>query len=127
MGDSSALCLRKEGKVGNFLKYFPESKAEFSKFREQLHVFTNTLFSNYISCYIKKEKPLIEFHEQYRTHMFNIHNKYLTELRDSKLYVTKSVVISHVNNLHPSLLMYSLNHQLRQRHNDHIFVDLSVY
>ena len=120
------LCLRKEGKVGDFLKYYPENKAEFSRFREQLHLFTNTIFSNYISCYIKKERPLIEFPEQYRTHMFNIHNKYLTELRDSKLYVTKSVVISHVNNLHPSLLMYSLNHQLRQRHNDHIFVDLSV-
>ena len=120
------LCLRKEGKVGDFLKYYPENKAEFSRFREQLHLFTNTIFSNYISCYIKKERPLIEFPEQYRTHMFNIHNKYLTELRESKQYVTKSVVINHINNLHPSLLMYCLNHQLRQRHNDHIFVDLSV-
>jgi len=120
------LCLRKEGKVGNFLKYFPENKAEFSKFREQLHVFTNTLFSNYISCYIKKEKPLIEFHEQYRTHMFNIHNKYLTELKESQKFVTKTVVINHVNNIHPSLLMYCLNLQMRQLSDVPIVVDLSV-
>ena len=120
------LCLRKEGHVGNFLKYFPENKAEFSKFREQLHVFTNTLFSNYISCYIKKEKPLIEFHEQYRTHMFNIHNKYLTELKESHKFVTKTVVINHVNNIHPSLLMYCLNLQMRQLSDVPIIVDLSV-
>ena len=55
------LSLRKEGKVSDFLKFYPENKKEFSTFRDQIHLFTNTLFSNYISCYIKKEKPLIEF------------------------------------------------------------------
>ena len=107
------LCLRKEGRVGEFLNFYPENKAAFSSFREKLHLFTNVLFSNYISCYIKKERPLIEFSEQYRTHMFNIHNKYLTQLKEAKQYVTKSVVIDHINNLHPSLLMHCLNFQMK--------------
>jgi hypothetical protein len=119
------LCLRKEGKVGEFLKYYPENKREFSSFRDQVHLFTDTLFSNYVSCYIKKQKPLIEFSEQYRTHMFNIHLKYINELREKKHFVTNTVVINYVNNLHPSLLMYCLNHQMRKRNVDTVVADSS--
>ena len=117
------LCLRKEGKVSDFLKYYPENKNEFSIFRDQIHLFTNTLYSNYVSCYIKKEKPLIEFSEQYRTHMFNIHKHYLDELKDKKMYVTNTVVIKYVNNIHPSLLMFCLNFQMRKRNVDFIKAD----
>jgi hypothetical protein len=120
------LCLRKEGKVADFLKFYPENKKEFSTFRDQIHLFTNTLFSNYISCYIKKEKPLLEFSEQYRTHMFNIHKTYTDELREKKLFVNNTVVIKYVNNLHPSLLMYCLNFQMRKRNVDTIAADANI-
>lgn len=112
------LCLRKEGKVGEFLQFYPENKKEFSTFRDAVHLFTDTLFTNYISCYIKKERPLKEFSDQYRTHMFNIHQKYINELREKKQFVTNTVVINYVNNIHPSLLMYCLNFQLRKRNTD---------
>ena len=103
------LSLRKEGRVKDFLQFYPENKKEFSSFRDQLHLFTDTLYLNYVSCYIKKSKPLIEFSQQYRTHMFNIHKIYTDELREKKLFVNNTVVIKYVNNLHPSLLMYCLN------------------
>ena len=118
--------MRKEGKVSDFLKFYPENKKEFSTFRDQIHLFTNTLFSNYISCYIKKEKPLLEFFEQYRTHMFNIHKIYTDELREKKLFVNNTVVIKYVNNLHPSLLMYCLNFQMRKRNVDTIAADANI-
>ena len=117
------LCLRKEGKVSDFLKYYPENKKEFSTFRDQIHLFTNTLYSNYVSCYIKKEKPLMEFSEQYRTHMFNIHKHYLDDLKEKKMYVTNTVVIKYVNNIHPSLMMFCLNFQMRKRNVDFIKAD----
>jgi hypothetical protein len=120
------LCLRKEGRVSDFLKFYPENKKDFTSFRDQLHLYTNTLFSNYISCYIKKEKPLIEFSEQYRTHMFNIHQLYMNELREKHLFVTNNVVQKYVNELHPSLLMYCLNFQMRKRNVDTIVADNSV-
>jgi hypothetical protein len=116
------LCLRKEGKVKEFLKFYPENKKDFSIFRDQIHLFTNTLVSNYISCYIKKEKPLIEFSEQYRTHMFQLHQKYINELREKKMFITSTIVCNYVNNLHPSLLMFSLNFQMRKRNIDFISV-----
>jgi hypothetical protein len=117
------LCLRKDGKVKDFLKFYPENKAEFSTFRDQVHLFTNTLYSNYVSCYIKKEKPLIEFSEQFRTHMFNIHQLYMNELREKKLFVNTTFVQKYVNELHPSLLMYCLNFQMRKRNVDTIVAD----
>jgi hypothetical protein len=117
------LCLRKEGKVSDFLRFYPENKKSFSGFRDQVHLFTNTLFSNYVSCYIKKERPLMEFTEQYRTHMFTLHQLYMNELREKKHYVTNHVVQTYVNNLHPSLLMYCLNYQMRKRYSDNIVAE----
>ena len=120
------LSLRKEGKVADFLKFYPENKKEFSAFRDQVHLFTSTLFANYVSCYIKKEKPLKEFSDQYRTHMFNIHKIYMDEMREKKLFITNTTVINYVNNLHPSLLMYCLNFQMRKRNVDTIVADNNI-
>jgi hypothetical protein len=120
------LSLRKEGRVGEFLKFYPESKKEFSGFRDQVHLFTDTLFSNYVSCYIKKERPLKEFSDQYRTHMFNLHQKFINELREKKHFVTNTVVQKYVNELHPSLLMYCLNFQMRKRIVDTIVAESNI-
>ena len=108
------LTLRKDGKIPEFIKFYPETKPELSKFRDQIHMFTNTLHQNYVSCYVKKEKPLKEFPEQYRTHMFKLHEHYLAHLRETKGAVTNTVVINYVNNLAPSLLMFCLNHNFRK-------------
>jgi len=107
------LTLRKEGKVNQFLKLFPENKREFSLYRDQIHLFTNTLFYNYISCYMKKEKQLKEFSQQYKTHMYHIHEKYKNELKPENKFVTNKVVIDYVNSLQPSLLMHSLNYNFQ--------------
>jgi hypothetical protein len=112
------LCLRKEGKVKNYLKYYPENKYDFSTYREQIHLFTNNLYNNYISCYIKKEKPLIEFNEEYRTHMFNIHQFYINELREKHMFITNKIVQNYVNKLHPSLLMHTLNYHMHKKNMD---------
>jgi len=119
------LCLRKEGRVKDFLAFYPENKIEFSTFRDQVHLFTNTLYDNYVSCFIKKEKPLIEFSQQYRTHMFNIHKFYMNELRAKKQFINSTTVQRYVNDLHPSLLMYCLNFQMRKRNIDTIICENS--
>ena len=106
------LCLRKDGKVGEYLSFYPEHKSQFSTFRDQVHDFTGTLYKNYISCYIKKERPLKEFSDQFRTHMYMLHQLYLNELKNKKEHISSKVVIKYVNEIHPSLLMYCLNYSI---------------
>ena len=118
------LTLRHSGKLSEFLKFYPETKDEMSKFRDQVHMFTNTLHKNYISCYVKKEKPLKEFSDQYRTHMFKLHQIFINELRQKNQIVTNTIVIRYVNDLHPSLLMYCLNYNMRKRLVDTIKADV---
>ena len=108
------LCLRHTGKIQQFLKYYPETKKEMSKFRDQVHTFTENLHKNYIDCYVKKIQPLIYYSLQYRTHMFKLHEHFINNLRQNRLYITNTEVIKYVNNLHPSLLMYCLNYNMRK-------------
>jgi hypothetical protein len=117
------LSLRKNGAVGDFLKYYPEYKKEFAFFRKGLHDFTYALYNNYVSCYIKKEKPLIEFPENFRTHMFHIHKRYIEELKPKNMFITNSEVIRYVNEMPTTLQMYSLNFSMRKRRNDFIEVE----
>jgi len=99
------LTLRHSGKLPEYLKFYPEAKSDFSAYRDKVHMFTETLHKNYISCYVKKQKPLNEFGQQYKTNMFKIHEIYLNELREKGLHVTNTVVINYVNKIHPRLLM----------------------
>lgn len=117
------LSLRQEGKVAEYLKYYPEHKKEFSFFREQLHKYTIALYQNYIECYIKKQKPLGEYGEKYRTHMYNIHQIYVNQLKAQGNHITNSVVIDYVNKVHPSLQMYALNYDMRKRQVDILQVE----
>ena len=106
------LSLRKVDQVKTYLKFFPQDKKQFSIFRLQLHIFTDNLYSNYINCYIKKVKPLLEYPKQFRTHMYNLHQRYL-EIRADKGYINKQCVIEYVNNLDSAILMYALNYNMR--------------
>ena len=106
------LCLRKEGKVGEFLSYFPEHKSAFASYRNQMHAFTQNIFQYYIQCYMKKMNPLSEFPPQYRPHMFNLHRTYIDILKEQHQHITKVFVIAYVNSLHPSQQMSWLNHNI---------------
>ena len=52
--------------------------------------------------------------------MFKLHEHFTNNLRQKGLYITNTEVIKYVNNLHPSLLMYCLNFNMRKRNVDMI-------
>jgi hypothetical protein len=120
------LYLRHSGKIKDYLEFYPEDKKEFSKFRDQVHLFTNTLYENYRNCYIKKLKPLIEYSLQYRSHMFHLHQIFLNELREKKLFINNTIVQNYVNKLQPSLLMYSLNFEMRKQYVNTISIETNL-
>lgn len=107
--------LRQTGNVAEYLQYYKEHKRPFIDFRNNIHDYTNQLFSNYIRCYIKKEKELKSFPAKFKTHMFAIHHElYLKILMPEKKYVNKEVVINYFNSLHPAKQMFALNHDTRK-------------
>jgi len=117
------LVLRQQGKVKDYLRYFREYQTEFAQFRDQIHGFTGQLHQNYMKCYVRKEKPLREFPYQFRTHMYNLHQTYINELRVQNLAVTRNVVIDHINNMPPAKLMFSLNYSMRQNQIEEIVAE----
>ena len=107
------LMLRQGQKVKDYLRYYPEHKELFGEYRDMVHKFTHELHGKYISCYVKKEGPLGGYSPQYRTHMYKLHELYTGTLSKENKIVTRNVVVSYVNNLHPSLLMHSINYHHR--------------
>ncbi len=95
------LCLRKEGKIGQHLKHYPENSAKFAEYREQLHAFTRTLRDNYISCYIRKEKPLKMYSPEYRTHMYHLHDIFKTKLKPNGKFLVFDDFVNYVNEQEP--------------------------
>jgi len=118
------LSLRKEGKIKDYLQYYPEHKPEFSGFRDHLHLYTTTLHENYIDCFVKKEKHVLDYPEEYRKHMNTLHRHWLNELREKKQAITKREVIDYINSLHPSQIMYVLNYNLVRRGVDFLNADV---
>ena len=55
-----------------------------------------------------------------------LHQTYLNDLREKKLFITNTFVINYVNGLHPSLLMYCLNHHMRKRVRDTVVADTNI-
>ena len=108
--------LRRQDQVKKFLKYYPEKKKDCERYRTMIHRYTETLHKNYCECYVKKQKPLIEYPENYRTNMFMLHRKYLDEYRSNKGHIGMPVVIKFVNTMEPAHLMHVLNYNVEERH-----------
>jgi hypothetical protein len=108
------LSLRQQGKVREYLKLHPEHCEAFQKSKDQLHAYTNQLFANYISCYVKKERPFAEYPPEFKTHMFKLHERYLKELREKKEHITLGQTIAYMNGLFPSHQIYALNYGVRK-------------
>ena len=110
------LLLRQKGDVKSFLKYYPEKAKECDSYRCLVHNFTKSLHTNYRACYVEKQKPLIEFPENHRTHMYNLHQKYINNYREKKGYIGMPAVIKYVNEMPVSHLMHALNFNLKKRY-----------
>uniref|UniRef100_A0A6C0CII5 T4 RNA ligase 1-like N-terminal domain-containing protein n=1 Tax=viral metagenome TaxID=1070528 RepID=A0A6C0CII5_9ZZZZ len=110
------LALRQEGKIGEYLKYYPEQKRVFNEYRNLMHDYTNQLFVNYFKCYVKKEGELKTFPENYRTHMYKLHHEhYIPELMPKKEGINKTFVINYFNAIHPAKQMFVLNYSKRKQ------------
>lgn len=104
------LCLRKDGNMTSYLKFYPEDKKRFSVYRDLVHKATKDLYTMYQECYIYKKAELKTFPSEFRTHMYKLHHElYLMKLKPENISLQFTNVKEYINKLHPSLLMHMIN------------------
>jgi hypothetical protein len=101
--------LRKQQKVGEFLTYYPEFKSDFSKFRAQIHTFTDSLIYYYQAVNVDKVMTIKTIPYEFRPHVYHLHGHYIRNLFPEKKIVNRQEAINYVNSLEVPRLMYSIN------------------
>lgn len=110
--------LRKARNVSNYLKYFPEHKALFNNFREDIHQITYRIYNWYVNVHIKKyfDKEAIPY--QYKPHCQKLHNNFKDSVRrNQKKRVSLNTVISYVNQLPIYSLIFIRNYYIEENSN----------
>jgi hypothetical protein len=106
------LSLRQSGFMREYLKYFPENYNLFNGYRNEIHSFTETVHSCYKLMHITKEM-VHDIPKCYKQHVYKIHGIYIShKINNTPFKVTKQCVIDYINELHPSMLINSLNEHL---------------
>jgi hypothetical protein len=102
--------LRKtRGNIAKFLLYYPEYQDDFNRYIKEVHVYTNSLWLNYLKCFIKHEITLKEAPIYLKHAMFDLHKKYINELRPADKSINRQMTIEYVNNLPEAKLMHFVN------------------
>ena len=102
------LKLRKDDTLDKYLQYFPEHDELFSHYFHLLSDYTHCLHSFYKDCYISKVKPLKEYTNNYRTHMYAIHGVYINTHKPQNKKITIQDVAKYVNEMDVPLLFDTL-------------------
>lgn len=105
--------LYQNDKVQEFLKYYPEYKNMFWEFRNELVRWTTRLFELYRDYHVHKVIVLDDIPSQFRTHIWELHQIYLTRLKNQGFSITKKDVIHYIYNLETARLMYAINYPMR--------------
>lgn len=98
--------LRKNGKLKEYLKYFPENNYHFNNYRSKIHQLSNELFHNYRNLFIYKKITINEIEYHLKPHMYNIHKLYLK----NKNPITWDTIKNYVNTMENKKLLFTLNY-----------------
>jgi len=105
------IALRKQGRVDEFLDFFPEYTDDFNTFECKIQNFQHSLFEKYNECYLNKKKPLKEYEPAFKSHMYAIHEDYKLTKESTKM----NTIIDYTQNLPEAVLMSSVNRDFRAK------------
>ena len=107
--------LRKSGNgsYDNYLSFFEEDVDLFEKYRQELYIFTQTLFQTYLECFVLKNSDgsYIKNHKdidfELKPLVGELHGTYLKNRKPT----TKNIVIQYLYNLPIPRLLFSINYK----------------
>ena len=107
------LCLKKIGKVKEFLEFFPQYKDLFYKFYIEYKNFLTNLHQSYLSFYIQKNGEKVN--KKYFYHVYRIHhNIYLPSLTGTKKIMNKAEIYNYFETYDPIQQLYYLNYNIME-------------
>ena len=105
--------LRQQGRVDEYLRFFPEERGAFEAFGKQVSAFIKQLHSSYIQARpLRGGDDSVERH--LRPHVRGLHKIYLSQLREAGRKVHRATVTDYVADLPPARLMFAINYPLRE-------------
>jgi hypothetical protein len=105
--------LSRNNKVEQFLHHYSEYTPDFEKWKIMNEQFNTKLYKNYVRCYIKKEMKLGSFPNNYKTHMYILHEYYKNVLKPDKKYVTIEVVNKYIDGIDIPLYIWSVKYKVK--------------
>lgn len=108
------LCVRRTGKITEFLKYFPMYKKMFYGFNNDFCNYAHNLHQAYMQKYVLSSST--EISKKYYYHVKQIHHTlYLPSLQSgSKIIIRKTIVRDYLDSLDPDVLLHILNYEKLQ-------------
>lgn len=107
--------LRKNGKLNEFMKYYPEYIEEFDRNKDQLYDWTDKLYNTYVDCFILKNKTLKNADFELKPILYDIQKEYLTNLIPNNRKVNFKYIVQYVKNMPVQKVMFSMNYNLRKK------------
>ena len=108
------LVLRQEGRVDEYLRFYPEDRESFEAFGKQVSAFIKQLHSSYIQA-----RPMRGGDDSVERHMLphvrGLHKIYLSKLRAEGRKVHRGTVTDYIADLPPARLMFAINYPLRDK------------
>ena len=108
------LTVRKSKKITEYLHYFPVDADKYLEYKNEVASYIHSLWKSYVGCYVKKQKPVKEWPNEYRIHMFSLHKIFLKDRQT----MTLTRVFDYFNSLHESQQMFVLNYKDRPKKQD---------
>ncbi len=105
--------LTRNNKVDKFLHHYSEYKTDFENWKIMNEEFNNKLYKNYVRCYIKKEMKLGSFPNNYKTHMYHLHEYYKNVLKPDKKFITIDVVNKYIDGIDIPLYIWSVKYKIK--------------
>lgn len=103
----------KQGKLGDYLKHYPEERQEANRLVDRLKQVTSTVYNLYVDAFKAHSLERNNIPTQLRTFVYGLHNKFLTELKPQNKTVDWKVAVEYMNTRDVPLLLYTLNYETR--------------
>ena len=98
--------LRKNNKIKEYLKYFPEDKYKFNQYRQFYYNLVSLLYKRYELHFIKKQINLNDVEYSLKPLLFELHNYYL----ETNNRITIDIIKRYINDMESKRILFIMKH-----------------